>query len=175
MSRALDARLESLFLRLDALPLPQALLALAATCIALNVAFALLLGWPARSLGLDPRAPAMGEAIVRMGPAKAFALVVLLMPFLETLLFQAFALLVSRQWTGRPTATIAFSAMVFAASHAVLSHLSHGLTQLAGGAMLALTFFWASRRPPRPRPILATWIVHALNNLAVVAFLFAAA
>lgn len=175
MSRALDARLESLFLRLDALPLPQALLGLAATCIAFNVAFALLLGWPARQLGLDPRNPAMAEAILRMGPAKTVAIVGLLMPFLETLVFQALALFVSRHWTGRPSATIAFSAALFASAHALLSHLSHGLTQLAGGVMLALTFFWASRRPPHPRPVLATWIVHALNNLAVVSFLFAVA
>lgn len=171
---AADVRLERAFHRLDAMRPAFALLLLAAACLGANVALAVLVGLPIREIGIDPRQVRL-EGLVERGFAWVLLVVVVVAPLIETWLLQALPLWVARHWTARPAPAILAAAAAFAAAHALFSHLSHGLTQIGGGAVLAFTFFWASRRPPVPRPVLATWAVHAANNLAVVAFLFWAA
>lgn len=171
---ALDARLERAFHRLDAMPVPRALLVLALASLGANLFLAFAVALPVRELGLDPRSLPDFARFVRRDFLRAVLIAVVAVPLLETWVFQALPLWVARHWTGRPTAHIALSAGLFAGAHAI-GHLTHGLTQVGGGVVLAFTFFWASRRPWRPRPVLATWAVHAANNLAVVAFLYWAA
>lgn len=171
---ALDARIARAFHRLDALPVPRALLLLALASLGANLFLAFAVALPVRELGIDPRPMADITGFVRRAPARALLVIVVVVPLLETWLFQALPLWIARHWTGRPAAHIGLSAALFAGVHA-LGHLTHGLTQLGGGVVLAFTFFWASRRPWRPRPVLAAWAVHAVNNLAVVTFLYWAA
>lgn len=163
----LDRRIERLFLRLDAIALWRAIALLTALCLGAGVALALLVAWPLHASGLDPRLSSPARLLAG-GPAKALLWGVALMPLVETWVSQAFPVFLARHVTGRPAPIIAFTTLAFAGAHALFSNAAHGLTTLGSGAVLGFTYFWASRRAPRPRPVLVTYAVHALNNLVAL-------
>jgi hypothetical protein len=157
--------------RLDALPTPLAIASLAAACFGANMAIAFGILMPLIAAGVDLRLPSL-SGLTSRGVLVAYLLAVLVGPFLETWLVQALGFLVARRWTGRPGPIIVAVGTAFAALHAIGAP-GHGVAQVGGGLVLAFTFFWSSRRLPRPRPVLDTFLVHALNNLAAVTLYFA--
>lgn len=170
---ALDARLERLCRRFDAMPLWRAILALAATALAASFVLAVTLAWPVHLSGLDPRLPVPPQKLLARGVAWAVLYAVLFMPLLETLLLQAFPHLVARRFTRRPAAVVATMTAAFAAAHAVFSSLAHGVAMLGAGSVLGFAFYWAARRPPPLRPVMVTYAIHALNNFFVLGTVFA--
>lgn len=167
--QALDAWLERLFLRFDAIPLWKAIPLLAAMALAASLSIAIVIALPFYLTGLDPRLPLGPRQVLRRGFAFAVLYAVVFMPLVETLLLQSFPAFIARHVTGRPWPIIAVMALSFATAHAVLSSPFHGAAMLGAGSVLAFAYFWASRMPPRPHPVLVTYAVHALNNLIVIA------
>lgn len=158
-----DAWLQRLFLRLDALPLWRSIPTLAAIGLAASLTLAVFVALPLHLAGIDSR-PFSGQRLMARGLALAFILGVLLVPLIETWVLQVFPMFVARHFTGRPFPIVLFLAVSFALPHAIFSNVGHGIAMLGAGSVLAFTYFWASRRPPRPHPVLATYAVHALNN-----------
>jgi hypothetical protein len=168
--RALDRWIAGACDRLDGRSLPAAIALLGVSCLLANMAVAFGVVLPLKAAGAELALPS-AHGLVARGFPFAFAVAVVAMPLFETWLLQVVPFFVLRHWTGRPAILVPCTAVVFAGAHAIGS-LGHAIAQLGGGLVLAFTFFWASRRPPKPSPVLATWAVHALNNLVAVGALF---
>ena len=168
--RVLDRWILEACHRLDAIGWPGAILVLACTCIVGNVAMAAGILLPLRAMGVDLGMPS-GKFLLKLGYPLAVLIIAIAIPLLETWLMQVAPFFVVRHWSGRPAVLVVTSAVLFAGGHA-LNSPGHALTQISGGLVLGFTYFWASRRPPAPRPVLATWAVHGLNNLFAVSVLF---
>jgi hypothetical protein len=85
----------------------------------------------------------------------------------ETWIGQFLGFWVARHFTARPAPIILGTGFAFAAAHG-LNAAAHGITQVGSGLVLALTWFWATRRAPSPRPVTFTFAVHALNNFSAI-------
>ena len=168
---AVDAAIHRLCDRLDRLHAIQAIALLGLVSLAANVLVGFGVVLPLVASGADLPLPRFDGLLARGAPL-TLALGVLLVPLLETVLLQALPFFIARRWTGRPSAVIAVAALSHALPHGI-SYLGHGLTQLGGGLVLGFAYFWATRRAPKPRPILFTWAVHGCNNAVVLGALLA--